>query len=109
MGDVDLSEWQMWWKRRGGAGVRRLLMEEWDPVGVAGIPEAVDEYDSYVGVVGQKLREGATADQIGAYLADISENHMGLGATAASRERDQAVARQLVTWYREEMQAAERS
>ena len=55
-------------KRRGGAGVRRLLMEKWDPIGVAGVPEAADEYDTYVGQVGRRLREGATAEEIAAYL-----------------------------------------
>jgi len=59
-------------------------MDEWDPIGVAGIPEAADEYDSYMGVVGRKLREGATADQIAAYLTDISEEYMGLGPSAAA-------------------------
>jgi hypothetical protein len=61
---VELTDWHMWWKRRGGGGVRRLLMEDWDPIGVEGIPEAADEYDSYVGVVGQMLRDGATPDEV---------------------------------------------
>ena len=26
-------------------------MREWDPIGVAGIPQAADEYDTYVGKV----------------------------------------------------------
>jgi hypothetical protein len=29
--------------------IRRVLMEHWDPIGVAGIPEAADEYDGYIG------------------------------------------------------------
>jgi len=31
--------------------IRRVLMEEWDAIGVSDIPEAADEYDSYVGEV----------------------------------------------------------
>jgi hypothetical protein len=31
--------------------IRRVLMERWDPIGVNGIPEAQDEYDSYIGGV----------------------------------------------------------
>jgi len=28
--------------------IRRVLMEAWDPIGVSDIPEAADEYDSYI-------------------------------------------------------------
>ena len=99
----------MWWKRRGGADIRRVLMDEWDPVGVAGISEATGEYDAYVGAVGQKLREGATAEEIGAYLTDISENWIGLGPSPRRRAQERAVADRLVAWYRDEMAAAKRS
>jgi hypothetical protein len=34
--------------------------------GVRGIPEAVDEYDSYLGPIAGRLREGKTADEIAA-------------------------------------------
>jgi len=105
---VELSDWHMWWKQRGGAGVRRLLMEEWDPIGVEGIPEAAGEYDSYVGVVGGMLREGAAPKVIEAYFADVRENAMGLGLPSPGRrDRDRAVAAHLVEWYGEQMQAAD--
>jgi hypothetical protein len=28
--------------------IRSVLMDDWDPIGVQGVPEAADEYDSYV-------------------------------------------------------------
>ena len=28
--------------------IREVLMREWDPIGVAGVPEAQDEYDQYI-------------------------------------------------------------
>src|SRR6266581_4716198 len=28
--------------------IRKVLMDHWDPIGVAGVPEAQDEYDSYI-------------------------------------------------------------
>ena len=31
--------------------IRAVLMAEWDPIGVSDIPEAADEYDSYIGGV----------------------------------------------------------
>jgi hypothetical protein len=100
---VELSDWQMWWKRRGGAGVRHLLMSEWDPIGVQGVPEAVDEYDAYVGVVGRMLREGATADAIATYLSSVCSDRMGLGPV---EERDAQVAVHLREWYLQEMREA---
>lgn len=42
-------------------------------------PEAADEYDSHVGVVGRMLHEGATAEEIEKYLTGIREDYMGLG------------------------------
>src|SRR5688572_6040962 len=31
--------------------IRDVLMREWDPIGVADMPEAQDEYDSYIGQI----------------------------------------------------------
>jgi hypothetical protein len=112
-GAVELSDWHMWWKRGGGEGLRRLLMDEWDPIGVRGVPEAVDEYDSYAGIVARMLREGASPKEIQQYLTNVQEDAMGLGsindvATAERvRDRDGVVAALLVEWYAEEMRAAD--
>jgi hypothetical protein len=103
---MELSDWHMWWKRRGGAGIRRVLMEEWDPIGVKGIPEAADEYDSYAGGVARMLREAATRDELAAYLTEIREKHMGFGTSESGRERDAAVADRLLEWFCEEMRTA---
>ena len=102
---MELSDWHRWWKERGGSGVRRLLMAEWDPIGVRDMPEAADEYNSYVGVVGRTLHEGATPDEIATYLKGIREDHMGLGPSNEGRTRDHDVARSLNEWYAEEMSA----
>jgi len=100
---MELEKWHRWWKERGGRGVRRLLMDEWDPIGVRGIPEAADEYDVYVGVVGRMLHEGATADGIEAYLRGIREDYMGLGPSKNGEVRDREVAHRLLEWYVQEM------
>jgi hypothetical protein len=31
--------------------IRLVLLRDWDPIGVQDVPEAQDEYDSYVGGV----------------------------------------------------------
>ena len=38
--------------------LRLAVMELWDPIGVADIPEAVDEYDSYLPSIRRELHEG---------------------------------------------------
>ncbi len=38
--------------------------------GVHGIPEGLDEYDSYVGQVARRLRDGAGVEDIATYLGD---------------------------------------
>ena len=66
-------------------------MEEWDPIGVRDIPEASDEYDSYLGPIASRLRKGATADELAAYLTEVEEVQMGLGESAAAQMRNRAV------------------
>jgi hypothetical protein len=103
---VELSEWHRWWKERGRRCVRHFLMDEWDPIGVAGIPEAADEYDSYVGRVGLLLHEGAESNEISAYLRGVREGRMGFDPSTNWRERDHVVAARLVEWYHAETRTA---
>ncbi len=50
---MELSEWSLWWKRRGFPEIRRTLLHDWDPIG--GVPD--DEYDSHVLRIGRMLRQ----------------------------------------------------
>ena len=59
-----------------------MLREEWDPIGVPGVPE--NEYDSYVGGVYRLLTKGADARRLAALVAQLERVSMGL------RERDGA-------------------
>jgi hypothetical protein len=101
---VDLAQWHMWWKRRGARGVRRILLQEWDPIGVRGIPGADDEYDSYVGRVGRMLREQAGAEAIASFLAETRIETMGLPARDT---QDRSVSATLLDWYEQEMREHE--
>lgn len=66
--------------------LRTLLLEHWDPIGVVGIPEASDEYDSYADRVYVMLMgEHATAAEIADYLFEIAANYMGLSGHARLR------------------------
>ena len=78
--------------------VRELLMRDWDPIGVAGIPEAADEYDAYADKAYVMLMDQrATAQAISAYLFEIATKHMGLSNIADLANRSDRVARTLVT------------
>jgi hypothetical protein len=46
---IDMSDKEQSRERR--AAIRRILMSEWDPIGVNDTPEAADEYDGYIGPV----------------------------------------------------------
>jgi hypothetical protein len=67
----------------------------WDPIGVAGIPQARDEYDSYLPQVFSMLIERKTEAEIAAYLSEIEGDRMGL--TPATENAAQ-VASVLTDW-----------
>jgi hypothetical protein len=49
--------------------IRRVLMDEWDPIGVKGVPEAVDEYDRYIGGIYGLIQRDASERDISAHFA----------------------------------------
>lgn len=56
--------------------IRGILMAQWDPIGVEGIPEAADEYDSYIGGVYELLEAEAPASAISGHLRRIEVDLM---------------------------------
>ena len=82
-------------------------MDEWDPIHVRGVPEAADEYDGYLGPIAARRREGAAGEMIADYLTEVEEDRMGLGESAASRERNQTLAARLLAWHAEATAEAE--
>lgn len=93
----------MWWKRSGARELRRLLLDEWDPIGVRGVPGAADEHDGYMSPIVSRLREEASAEDIARFLTEVEEERMGLGSSAAARSRNEAVAERLRSWYADAM------
>ena len=78
--------------------VHELLLREWDPIGVADVPQAHDEYSSYDAQVFQLLRASATARQVAEYLASIEVERMGFATHPDSvRRLTDGVAAKLVT------------
>ena len=58
--------------------IQRILMNEWDPIGVRDIPEAADEYDSYLGDVYRLVVQSASASKIAEYLRYVEVEQMGM-------------------------------
>jgi hypothetical protein len=79
---MQLEEWHRWWKTQGRGGLKALLMQYWDPIGVKGASSARDEYDSYLGQLANVLRNGADATAVAEHLAEIQTRRMGLPSTA---------------------------
>jgi hypothetical protein len=75
--------------------VDEVLHYLWDPIGVASVPEARDEYHGYLPHVFGMLRSGSNEDELAEYLGDVATNRMGLSARP---DHDRVIARQLVNW-----------
>ena len=55
-----------------------ILHYMWDPIEVAGIAQARDEYHSYLPQVFQLVLKNESKEKIASYLVDIEEKGMGL-------------------------------
>lgn len=75
--------------------VRVVLLWAWDPIGVRGIPEAVNEYDSYAAAVLQMLETGASIRQIAEYLTGVVRDRMELRPNPKADEDIAAMIREL--------------
>jgi hypothetical protein len=73
--------------------IRLILLHEWDPIGVSQVPEAQDEYDSYIHeIYGMLIRQESRANLIH-HLWWIETQHMGL---YGNRSRTEAIVDQLL-------------
>ena len=75
--------------------VDEVLHYIWDPIGVADVPQARDEYHAYLPQVFGLLRNGSAAHVIAAYLSNICTERMGLNENAS---HDLRVADILLSW-----------
>ena len=75
--------------------IRIVLLWAWDPIGVRGIPEAVDEYDSYAPAVLQMLETGASDQHIADYLTSVVRDRMELRPNPKADEDIAAMLREL--------------
>ncbi len=62
--------------------IRLVLLVDWDPLGVFGYVETMDEYDSYAVPVYDLLCAGASRHQIAEHLRAIEMERMGVRGRA---------------------------
>jgi hypothetical protein len=79
--------------RRYHGAIKTTLLHEWDPIGVSDVPEAQDEYDSYIPGIHKMLISRSTEQEVSDYLWEIETKHMGL---LGNRRHTEAVAGKLV-------------
>ncbi len=81
------------------AAIKQELLKNWDPIGVKDIPEAQDEYDSYVPKIYKMLIQRKTKQEIFDYLWWIETEHMGL---SGNRQSTDACADRLLSLIQDE-------
>jgi hypothetical protein len=69
-------------RKRITAEVRRILLGDWDPIGVQDLPEeyrraATDEYDSYISAIVGMLSADRSQREIADFLYDTEIRDMG--------------------------------
>ena len=89
--------------RRYHESIREILLKQWDPIGVADVPEAQDEYDSYIGTVYVLLIRHESRQALVDHLWRVETEHMGL---AGNRGHTEAIADRLLR-LRDDMEAGE--
>lgn len=77
--------------------IRNILLNVWDQIGVRDVPQAHDEYDIYTRSVLSVLRDGADTAHLQRLLSQITEEEIGLPASAG---RSLETAKQLCTLVR---------
>jgi hypothetical protein len=75
--------------------LRQLLMA-WDPIGVAGIPGAEDEYDCMISPLMHQLYAGADESSVAQWLVAELNDYFGL---TASPDRERQMAARITRWW----------
>ncbi|WP_233841718.1 hypothetical protein [Dyella sp. 2HG41-7] len=75
--------------------IDEILFYVWDPIGVARVPQARDEYENYVPQIFRRLKATTGGQDIAEYLHWLSTEHMGL---EANQVHDAEVVKLLLRW-----------
>ena len=73
----------------------RPLLMEWDPIGVADIPSAADEYDCMIPPLLHRLFKGTDTRSLAAWISHERSSHFGISPDEAE---DMRLAVSLAAW-----------
>lgn len=79
--------------------VDEILHYVWDPIGVSGVAEARDEYDSYIQPVVRMLFDGKEEKDIALYLHSVEGERIGLAVGSRPSGHIEEVAATLIHHY----------
>ena len=80
--------------------LRKILLSDWDPIGIADVPQASDEYDGYLGTIFHLIDTGSTEKEIAKHLFDVEKNHLGFSRIKPLRVKSlRSVSKKLITTY----------
>ena len=80
--------------------VRKVLLKDWDPIGVGDDPHAHGEYDSYVWPFYRLLAGGGSREAVAQLLLSIEKAEMGLGLdNEPAKNRRKEAAAKLVAMF----------
>jgi hypothetical protein len=54
--------------------IRKILIRDWDPVGIAEFPEARDEYDGYIPIIERMIEKRGIAEDVARLLLSAEQN-----------------------------------
>lgn len=63
--------------------VKTILLNEWDPIGVKGLPEAADEYDDYAAAICKMIADGKHETDFYDYLFWVESTRICLNVNIA--------------------------
>jgi hypothetical protein len=78
--------------------LRKLLLDEWDPIGIRRLHGPEDEYDIYLGEILHLLDTNATADELADFLRTVEIGRMGLSQKHTPDRTP--VAKSIIALYR---------
>ena len=99
LNESELEAWHRWWTTRGEAGLRTLLLEQWDPIGIGDVPECVDEYNDYIPRLAGILRRGGHTEDVARYLTEIETEWMEIDTEPRELL---GVASEICDWHQKE-------
>jgi hypothetical protein len=76
--------------------IRRILVEEWNPIGISHYQVIEHEYDNYLSRISTLVTSGKTYREISEYLYQLETLSMGL---SGDKERCSRVAARLLDSY----------